>query len=167
MTSLIKNLLCVLRDNGYNPKFVQAENDLVDDCIRITDKISITINEDGTYDVCKELEDETFQFSGATRRIETLLKDLSRYIIDQDKFRNGLNTHQIGITHNFAQVVTLLSGENHYLTFPVKGVLIISEQGTDLSILTAVFLKMETDGTLGAPVNVKNPIFTNSPFVLK
>ena len=77
-------------------------------------------------------------------------------------FHDSLRAHQIkgqGI-RGFSLVVNLMSSENDYLSYPVKGVITINEQGTDLSVSIAVFRHLKEDGSLGAPVVTKNPVFT-------
>lgn len=79
------------------------------------------------------------------------------------KFLNSLQAHQIkghGIV-GFPLSVELLSSANDCLSYPVKGVIVIQEQGTDLSIISAVFHRLNDDGSLGAPVVVKRPVFTH------
>jgi hypothetical protein len=78
-------------------------------------------------------------------------------------FQDSLRDHQIngkGIV-GFSQVVTLHSSENPHFNYPVKGIITIIEQGNDLSIVSAVFRQFRDDGSLNAPVVVKNPVFTH------
>jgi len=77
-------------------------------------------------------------------------------------FHASLRAHQIktrGID-GFPLVVNLMASENDYLSYPAKGVISINEQGTDLSVIVAIFRRLKDDGSLGAPVVVKNPVFT-------
>lgn len=60
----------------------------------------------------------------------------------------------------FSLIVTLTGSENEYLTYPVKGVIRFCEQGMDLSIIYAVFHRMDDEGRLGPPVTVSKPKFT-------
>lgn len=60
----------------------------------------------------------------------------------------------------FSQMVTLTSSSNPHLDYPCKGVLRILEQGTDLSIVNAVFHRLHDDNTLGPPVSARAPVFT-------
>lgn len=76
----------------------------------------------------------------------------------------SLDNHGIpcaGIT-NFGLRGVLINSDNKYLRYPVNGVLVIVEQGTDLSI-KAVFHRLKSDGSLEAPVVVGNPMFTVVP----
>jgi len=82
--------------------------------------------------------------------------DVRRMIFDE-----SMKVHQIkgaGIS-GFAQRVTLYSSDNPYMVYPVNGVLVINEQGVDLSIIKAVFHQLHEDNTLGPPVSVGNPVF--------
>lgn len=74
-------------------------------------------------------------------------------------FLNSLDTHQIKLHNGFAQKIRLVTSENPYFKYPVIGVLVAFEQGTDLSIITAIFHKQNTDGSLGAPAIVKKPVY--------
>lgn len=83
--------------------------------------------------------------------------DVSRAIFDE-----SMKVHQIrgaGIS-GFAQKVTLTDSDNTYMAYPAKGVLVILEQGTDLSIIKAVFHRLHEDNTLGPPVSAYRPAFT-------
>ncbi len=74
----------------------------------------------------------------------------------------SMKDHQIkgkGIS-GLALMVTLTASENTYLTYPVRGALVILEQGTTLGINVAVFHRLEDDGRLGAPSRVVAPVFT-------
>jgi hypothetical protein len=78
-------------------------------------------------------------------------------------YMGSLKNHQIngkGII-GFGIPVTLTGSHNPYLTYPVAGVLVILEQGMDLSIIDAVFHVSKPDGSLGAPCVVRNPTFTH------
>lgn len=75
------------------------------------------------------------------------------------KFFDSLENHQIHIQHGFALPVILKSSTNIFLTYPVKGVLYIFEQGVDLSILQGVFHHQKADGSLGPPVTADRPVF--------
>lgn len=85
-------------------------------------------------------------------------------IIDKQReksmnFLNSLDIHQIKLHHGFAQKIRLMSSENTYFKYPVIGVLVAFEQGTDLSIIQAIFHKQDADGSLGAPAVVKKPVY--------
>jgi hypothetical protein len=83
----------------------------------------------------------------------------------QRKFHASLEVHQIkgkGII-GFGLPVTLHGSENEYIRYPSQGVLVINEQGVDLSVINAVFHCSNEDGSLGAPCRVKRPIFTYAP----
>lgn len=74
------------------------------------------------------------------------------------KLFDSLINHQIegkGIS-GLALPVNLLSSSNEFLTYPCSGVLEILEHGADLSIVVAVFHRLNKDWTLDAPVEVKN-----------
>lgn len=76
-------------------------------------------------------------------------------------FDESLKVHQIrcaGIS-GFAQKAQLLRSDNPHMTYPAFGVLVILEQGTDLSIIKAVFHKRHDDNTLGPPVSADHPHF--------
>lgn len=79
----------------------------------------------------------------------------------QYAFIQSLEVHQIRPKQNFGQLVTLLDSDNPHFKYPVVGVLYVWEQGTDLSIISAVFHHQKEDGKLNAPAVVKHPIFTN------
>ena len=51
------------------------------------------------------------------------------------------------------------ASDNKHLAYPVKGVLLVFEQGTDLGISQAVFHERNSGGALGAPCVVNNPKF--------
>lgn len=81
--------------------------------------------------------------------------DVSRAIFDE-----SMKVHQIRCTQGFAMRVTLTDSDNTYMAYPAKGVLVILEQGTDLSIIGAVFHPLHDDNTLGPPVSAYRPAFT-------
>jgi hypothetical protein len=73
----------------------------------------------------------------------------------------SMKTHCIkgaGIS-GFTLMVRLEMSENRYITYPAHGALVILEQGTDLSVISAVFHRQYEDGSLGSPVEVRNPVF--------
>jgi hypothetical protein len=59
-----------------------------------------------------------------------------------------------GITENGTIKVKLLGSKNEYLSYPVNGLLTITETGTDGSIIQATF---RTEG--GCPVRADRPVF--------
>lgn len=63
----------------------------------------------------------------------------------------------------FSLPVTLMESQNDYISYPAKGILRICEQGTDLSVIAAVFHHLKDDGSLGPSVEVRRPIFTYLP----
>jgi hypothetical protein len=71
----------------------------------------------------------------------------------------SLKAHQIKPHNGFALKVRLMASENEYIRYPAKGVLHVLEQGSDLSIIVAVFHVAYPDGRLGSPVVVRNPRF--------
>jgi hypothetical protein len=78
-------------------------------------------------------------------------------------FYASLDHHQIrsmGSGIWFSLVVTLTKSENEFLSYPVKGVLRLPEQGTHLGVFSGVFHCLNEDGSLGAPVEVRHPEFT-------
>lgn len=82
---------------------------------------------------------------------------------DEQKRRNfheSMRIHQIKPKNHFNLPVTITGSDNTYLQYPVSGVINIIEQGTNLSIIVAVFRQFRPDGSLGAPVSVRNPKFT-------
>lgn len=77
------------------------------------------------------------------------------------KFYESMDIQQIkgaGISW-FSLPVTLTASDNTYIKYPANGVIRFCEQGTNLSIIKAVFHALKADGSLGAPVEVKNPVF--------
>lgn len=73
----------------------------------------------------------------------------------------SMKNHQIkgaGIS-GFTLMVRLEMSENTYIRYPAHGAIQILEQGTDLSVISAVFHRQNEDGSLGAPVVVRNPVF--------
>jgi hypothetical protein len=82
----------------------------------------------------------------------------------KSNFYESLKNHQIrgrGIVW-FAQQVELTASENTFLPYPVKGVLIIAEQGTDLNPIVAIFHRLKPDGSLNAPVSVPRPEYRSA-----
>lgn len=80
-----------------------------------------------------------------------------------ETFYASLKNHSItgqGIS-GFSLVVVLHKSENKYIAYPAVGVLRVLEQGTDLSIIKAVFHLLAGDGKLGPPVVVKRPSFSH------
>jgi hypothetical protein len=59
----------------------------------------------------------------------------------------------------FSMVVILTGGDNDRLQYPVRGVLRVNEQNTDLRFLVCSFLPLTEDGTLGHAVSVRDPRF--------
>ena len=59
----------------------------------------------------------------------------------------------------FSMPVVLTGSDNPLLPYPVRGVLRICEQGTNLMPVHAVFHCLQLDGKLRAPVTAKNPNF--------
>lgn len=82
----------------------------------------------------------------------------------RDRFHESLNAHGLkgGLVHTSLPVV-LADSANKFITYPAVGVLTIMEQGTDLSIIVAVFRHLEDDGRLGVPVEVRRPRFSFAP----
>lgn len=82
------------------------------------------------------------------------------------KFFESLKNHQItgkGIV-GFGLPVTLTDSDNQYLSYPIRGVIVILEQGTDLSIIKAVFhVRDPASDSLGPPVSVGHPRFEFQP----
>lgn len=58
--------------------------------------------------------------------------------------------------------VTLLATSNPYVspTLPARGLLELSEIGTDGTLISAVWRALAPDGSYGAPVEVDDPAFT-------
>lgn len=81
--------------------------------------------------------------------------------MNRDTFLKSLELQRISGsgTSWFSLAVTLMASDNQYLTYPVRGVIRFSEQGTDLGIRSAVFHRMDEDGRLGPPVVVRKPTF--------
>jgi hypothetical protein len=75
-------------------------------------------------------------------------------------FNQSMDRHSIRPTHHMALPVTLLASDNTYLKYPARGVLQITEQSTRLGIMQAAFYSMTETGGFGAPVVVKNPVFS-------
>lgn len=73
-----------------------------------------------------------------------------------NQFLKSLELHQIKLCGGFAQRVMLEKSDNPYFHYPVLGVVVILEQGIDLSIISAIFHKEKADGSLGAPAVIKN-----------
>lgn len=63
----------------------------------------------------------------------------------------------------FGLRVRLDASVNECIPYPIKGVLVILEQGTDLSIIKAVFHMERDDGSLGPPVTADKPVFIYNP----
>jgi len=86
--------------------------------------------------------------------------------IETGKDRIGANryasmkVHGIKAQSGFALPVLLTGGENEYLKFPCRGVIVAMEQGSVLRYNFAVFHLAKEDGSLGAPVAVRHPVFT-------
>ena len=59
--------------------------------------------------------------------------------------------------------VYLEESDNEYLAYPVRGVIRLCEQRTDLSIASAVFHCELDDGSLGPPLRVDNARWTYEP----
>ena len=78
------------------------------------------------------------------------------------KTYTSLRNHQITGkgTVGFPLFVTLTQSDNQHLQYPIRGVLVINEQGMDLRIIQAVFHELREDGSLGPPVTAENPRFT-------
>lgn len=55
--------------------------------------------------------------------------------------------------------VTLTGSDNEYLKYPVRGVLTMLEQKTDLRMGATIFNRLLEDGSLDVPVRVSNPKF--------
>lgn len=85
------------------------------------------------------------------------------------RYHDSLAIHQIRTkaSDGFALPVTLQSSDNEYLRYPVDGVIRICEQGTSLTISQAVFHRFNDDGSLGAPVTVRNARFSYAPGLLQ
>jgi hypothetical protein len=77
------------------------------------------------------------------------------------KFHDSLKAHQIKCagTSWFSLPVTLEASDNSFLTYPVDGVIRFAEQGVNLTIITAIFHRLNDDGSLGAPVGANNARF--------
>lgn len=60
--------------------------------------------------------------------------------------------------------VTLTSSDNKYLTYPCRGWLELFELGNDGSVIIGVFRQLKSEENHlaigGAPVEVRNPMFT-------
>jgi hypothetical protein len=81
-------------------------------------------------------------------------------------YHASLATHQIRGkgTIGLGLPVVLISSDNPYLTPGARGVLVIIEQGTDLSANVAVFHKLDpVSHKLGPPVRCRNPVFVYAP----
>lgn len=61
--------------------------------------------------------------------------------------------------------VTLHGTTNPYLTLPCRGEIELFELGVDGRLISAVFRAQQPDGSLGAPVQVAQPVFTYAPRV--
>jgi len=59
--------------------------------------------------------------------------------------------------------VILTGTDNPYLKPPVKGEIELFELGLDGTLIQATFRRLEDNGRLAAPVEVKNPTFTYDP----
>lgn len=84
----------------------------------------------------------------------------------RSNYHQSLENHQVRGkgTIGFGLPVVLLSSENPYLAPGARGVLVIIEQGVDLSVIVAVFHRLdETNHTLGPPVECRKPVFVYSP----
>ena len=60
-------------------------------------------------------------------------------------------------------LVTLLRSNNEYLKYPCRGLLELFEIGTHGGILSGVFRCEKPSGGFGAPVEVREPIFSYCP----
>lgn len=81
-------------------------------------------------------------------------------------YHASLQNHQIKGkgTIGFGLPVILLSSENPYIVPGTRGVLVIIEQGVDLSVIVAVFHALnETSHALGPPVSCRKPVFVYAP----
>ena len=92
------------------------------------------------------------------------------WTVRRDKFLASLAAHGIkphGISWLSLQVI-LLSSDNRYIRAGTRGVLRLCEHQNDMTIgaTVAVFHEIKDDGSLGPPVECKNPIFVYQGSVL-
>lgn len=74
-----------------------------------------------------------------------------------------LRNHRIKPVHWFSLPVVLEGSDNPYLDYPAQGVIRICEQGTNLSVISAIFHVLGDDGVFGPAVEVRNPRFRYAP----